>query len=61
MISYREAIEREERGKTPEFFIDLKTEDLTQLSFTPTFDEDEYENGIKVVTGELLVGEWDTF
>lgn len=56
MVSYRQVIEPEEGGKPPQFFIDLSTEeDLTQLAFTPTFDEDEYQNGIKIVTSEQLL------
>ena len=30
-------------------------EDLTHLPIPPTFHEDQYENGIRVVSGELIL------
>ena len=55
-MDFRQQSLPEEGGKLPQFFVDLESHDLgTPSDVAPQFEGDVYENGIKVVSGELVV------
>ena len=54
LVSYRQSVDAEDSVKQLDWFV-KSDEDLTHLPLTPTFHEDQYENGIRVVSGEQIL------
>ncbi len=51
LMSYRQSVDSEEGVKQPEWVV-RADEDPVHLLTMPTFQEDQYENGIRVVKGQ---------
>ncbi len=51
LVGYRQSVDSGEGVQQPDWLV-TADEDLTHLSLTPTFTDEDYENGIRVVTGE---------
>ncbi len=50
-MSYRQSVDSEEEVKQPEWVV-RADDDPAHLTVMPTFQEDQYENGIMVVKGQ---------
>ena len=54
LLDYRRKVHPEESGQLPECFVDLESQDLLVVG-APQFEGSNYNNGIKVVSGENCI------
>ena len=56
LLTYQRRVEPDRVSSLSKDFVDVRTEDLTTPTVsTDNFEGDNYQNGIRVVTGELLL------
>ena len=56
LLTYQRRVEPDRVSSLSKDFVDVRTEDLTTPTVsTDNFEGDNYQNGIRVVTGEMLL------
>ena len=55
LLAYQRRVDPDRVASLPKDFVDLRTEDLTTSTVeTDDFEGDRYQNGIRVVAGEVV-------